>query len=102
MMGYYGVPLLFTADSGFVTMNTEDQVLAAVRQQVEEMRAAGYDHTEILSSDVTVLNSTSALYQWTVSRRQHDGSEVSRLTFTELLTDSPSGRRISLIALESH
>lgn len=65
------------------------------------MRAADYDHTEVLSSEVTVLNSTSALYRGAFSRQRSDGSEISRLTVTYLVTGGPAGRRISALAVHS-
>lgn len=61
------------------------------------MRAAAYDRSEILGSEVTVLNSTSALYRGTFSRQRSDGGEISRLTATYLVTDGAAGRRISVL-----
>jgi hypothetical protein len=63
------------------------------------MRASGYYSTEILGSDVTVLNSTSALYRGTFSRHRGDGSEIGRLTATYLVTDGAAGRRIAVLAV---
>jgi hypothetical protein len=56
---------------------------------------------EILDSEVTVLNAASALYQGTFSRQRSDGSEISRLTATYLVTDGPGGWRISVLAVQS-
>jgi hypothetical protein len=101
LLGYYGVPLLLTTDDGFFELTSDDQVVATVRQQVDGMRAAGYARSEILGSEVTVLNSTSALYRGTISRQRSDGSEISRLTATYLVTDGAAGRRISVLAVHS-
>ena len=101
LLAYYGVPLLFTTDGGFFAAASGDQVVAAVQQQVDGMRAAGYGRTEILSSQVTVLNATSALYQGTFSRLAIDGGEIGRLTATYLVTDGPAGRRISALLVHS-
>jgi len=65
------------------------------------MRAAGYDHSEVLDFELTVLNSASALYRGVFSRQRSDGSEISRLTATYLVTDGPVGRRISVLAVHS-
>jgi len=100
LLAYYGVPLL-TTDDGFFALTSDDQVIAAARQQVDGMRAAGYDHSEILSTELTVLNSTSALYRQAFSRRRRDGSQISRGTTTYLVTDGPMGRRISALAVHS-
>jgi hypothetical protein len=101
LLAYYGVPLLLTTDDGFFALTSDDQVVAAVQQQVDGMRAAGYGRSEVLHSEVTVLNSTSALYHGTFSRHRSDGGEISRLTATYLVTDGPAGRRISALAVHS-
>ena len=101
LLAYYGVPLLLTTDDGFFALTSDDQIVAAVQQQVDGMRAAGYDRSEILGSEVTVLNATSALYRQTFSRHRRDGSEISQLTATYLVTDGPIGRRISVLAVHS-
>jgi hypothetical protein len=61
------------------------------------MRAANYDHTEVLDSDVTVVNAASALYRGEFSRVDADGAEISRLRLSYLVTDGPVGRRISAL-----
>ena len=99
LLGYYGVPLLITTGGGFVALTSGDEVVAAVQQQVDGMRAAAYGRSEILDSEVTVLNSASALYRGTFSRQRSDGGEISRLTATYLVTDGAAGRRISVLAV---
>jgi len=101
LLEYYGVPLLLTTDGGFAALTSGDQVVAALLQQVEGMRAAGYARTEILGSEVTVVNSASALYRGTFSRQRSDGGEIGRLTATYLVTDGAVGRRISVLAVHS-
>ena len=101
LLAYYGVPLLLTTDGGFFAVASGDQVFAAVQQQVDGMRAASYGRSEILRSQVTVLNATSALYVGTISRQRSDGGEINRLTATYLVTDGPAGRRISALAVHS-
>ena len=97
LLAYYGVPLLVTTDEGFFALTSDDQVVAVMRQQVDEMRAAGYGRSEVLDSGVTVLNSTSALYRGTYSWQQSDGGEIRRVTLTYLVTEGPAGRRISAL-----
>ena len=101
LLAYYGVPLLLTTDGGVFALTSGDQVVAAVQRQVEGMRAAGYARSEILSSEVTVLNATSALYRGTFSRQTSDGGEISRLAATYLVTVGATGRRISMLAVHS-
>jgi hypothetical protein len=95
LLGYYGVPLLLTTDGGFFALTSDDEVVAALQQQVDGMRAAAYGRSEILDSEVTVLNSTSALYRGTFSRQRSDGGEISRLTATYLVTDGAAGHPVS-------
>ena len=92
---------MLTTDDGFYPLTSADQVVAALQQQVDGVRAAGYDRSEVLDFEVTVLNSASALYRGTFSRRRSDDSEISRLTATYLVTDGPVGRRISTLAVHS-
>jgi hypothetical protein len=101
LLAYYGVPLLLTTDDGFFALTSGDQVVAVMQQQVDRMRAAGYGRSEVLGSQVTVLNSTSALYHGMFSWHNSDGGEISRPALTYLVTDGPVGRRISALAVHS-
>ena len=101
LLAYFGVPLLLTTDNGFYAATSDDQVVAALQPQVDGMRAAGYNRSEILVSEVTVLNSTSALYRGTFSRQRSDGTQINRLTATYLVTSGVDGPRISVLAVHS-
>jgi hypothetical protein len=87
LLAYYGVPLLVATDDGFIALATEDQVVAAVQQQIDGMRAAAYNRSDVLGFEVTVLNAAAALYRAEFSRLQVEGEEISRLTVTYLVTD---------------
>ena len=84
--------MLATTDDGFGALTSNNQVVAAVQPQVDGMRAAGYARTKILGSEVTVLNSTSAIYRGTFSRRRRDGGEIGRLTAASIRTGGASWR----------
>ena len=101
LLGYYGVPLLITTDDGYFALTSEEQVVATLQQQVDGMVTASYARTEIVASDVTVFNATSALYRGTFSRQRSDGGEINRLTASYLVTDGAAGRRISVLAVHS-
>lgn len=87
LLVYYGVPLLLATDDGFVALTSDDQVVAVAKQQIDGMRAANHDHSDVLNSNVTVLNATSAIYRGEFSRVRGDGIEISRLTVSYLVTD---------------
>ena len=101
LLAYYGVPLLVTTDDGFFPLTSDDQVLAVMLHQIDGMRVAGFARSEALGSEVTVLNSTSALYRGTYSWQKSDGDEIRRVTLTYLITDGPAGRRISALLVHS-
>ena len=100
LLGYFGVPLLLTTDGGYFALASEEQVVAGLQPQIGQMRAAGYARSEVVGAEVTVLNSTSALYQGKISRQRGDGSEISLLVATYLVTDGPAGRRFSALAVQ--
>jgi hypothetical protein len=101
LLRFYGVPLFLTTDQGAVALTTEDDVLDAVRRQVDGLRAAAYDRTETLRLDVVDINTTTALLTADLSRRRADGTEIGRLRATYLSTVGPAGRRISALAVHS-
>jgi len=101
LLAFYGVPLLIATDDGCLALTSNDQVVAAVQPQLDGMRAAEYARSEILGSEVNVLNSTSALYRGTFSYQRSDGSEIRRLTATYLVTAAAGDRRISVLAVHS-
>ena len=101
LLAYYGVPLLVATDGGFIAVTSDDQVVAAAQQQIDAMRAADYDHSDVLSSEVTVVNATSALHRGAFSRRRADGTEINQLMVTYLVTDGSAGRRISVLAVHT-
>ena len=101
LMDYYGVPLLLTTEASAVALMTEQEVLAAVHDQISGMRAAGYDRSETLDSETTSINATTALHTAEFSRRRADGSEIRRLRATYLIIDSERGPLISALAVHT-
>jgi hypothetical protein len=98
LLSHYGVPMILTTDEGVVSLMTDDEAAAVMQSQVDGLRAQGYHHTDVLHSEVTVLNSTSALYRASLSRRNGDGGEFDRPTITYLVTDDVARLRIVLLA----
>ncbi len=99
LLAYYGVPWLVTTDAGFFALTSEAAVVGMLQQQVDQLLAAGYQRTEVLDSDVTVFNAASALYLTTLSRQRADGTEISRLTGSYLVTKGALGLRISVLVV---
>jgi ketosteroid isomerase-like protein len=99
LLAFYGVPLLLTTDATVLALTGEDQVVDAVRPQIERLRAAGYDRTETLDSETTVLNATTALHRAFMSWLRADGSEIARMRLTYVITHGVNGRRISALVV---
>jgi NTF2-like protein (DUF6841) len=100
LLSNYGVPLILTSDDGVTTLMTDDEAAAVMQSMVDGLRANGYHHTDVLQSEVSVLNSASALYRGTLSRRKADGEEFDCPTVTFLVTDDVAGLRIVLLAIQ--
>ncbi|TQM02145.1 hypothetical protein [Pseudonocardia kunmingensis] len=101
ILAYYAVPLLFSTDAGSVVLPDDVQVLAATQQQIDGMRAAGYDRSDELAAGIDVLNASGAVQRGRFARLRADGTEISRLEVTYLIADLPVGRRISAIIVHS-
>jgi hypothetical protein len=100
LLSHYGLPLILTSDDGVSTFMTDDEAAAVMQSLADGLRAQGYHHTDVVHSEVTVLNSTSALYRGTMSRRNADGGEIACPTITYLVTDDVAGLRIVLLATQ--
>ncbi len=84
-----------------LSLTTEAEVAAWLRSQADGMVASAYHHTETLEGDVVVLNRTAATYRAVLSRRRTDGSEISRMTVTYLITRQGDGTRVSALVVHS-
>jgi hypothetical protein len=100
LLGHFGVPMIVSSDEGVVTLMTDDEAAAVLQSQVDGLRALGFEHSEVLHSEITVLNAASALYRATLSRRNADGDEIDCPTITYLVTDDVAGPRIVLLAVQ--
>jgi hypothetical protein len=100
LLGCYSVPLIVTSDDGVIALMSDDEAAAVIQSQVDGLRALGYHHTQVLHSNVTVLNSTSALYRCTLSRRTAGDAEIGCPAITFLVTDDVAGLRIALLAAQ--
>ncbi len=97
LLEFFGVPLLLTTDATAVALTGEDEVVGAVGQQIDRLRAAGYDRTETLDSETTMLNATTALHRAHFAWLRADDSEIARMGLAYLITHGVSGRRISAL-----
>ena len=101
LLAYYGVPLLVSTDDGLLALTTGDEVTAMAQRQVDGMRAAEYDHSDVLDFETSPVNAVTALCRGNFARRRRDGTEIGRLAATYLVTGTPDSRRISVLAVHS-
>jgi hypothetical protein len=101
LLRYYGIPLLFTTDEAARVLLTEHEVLDAARGQIERLRAAGYDRSELLGSEMMALNATSVIHKAEFSRQRANGSEIEHLRATYLITEGSDGRRMFALAVHT-
>ena len=98
ILAHYSVPLTLSTDDGCTVFTDEAQVIAAARQQFDGLQADGYDRSEVLGAESTVLNRSCAVYHGRFARLRADGSEISRFDSTYIIVDGPDGPRISVLA----
>lgn len=101
LLQYYAVPLLLSTDQNALVLTSTDEVLDTAAREIERMRAANYDRSETLRSDIVALNATTALHTAAFSRRRKDDSEIVRLTATYLIVDGADGRRIAALVVHT-
>jgi len=99
LLEYFAVPLLLTTNETAGAITSEDEVVGAVGQQIERLRAAGYARTETLDSTTTMLNETTALHQAHFAWLRADDSEIARMGLAYVITHGVSGRRISALVV---
>ena len=98
---YYDVPLVVSTDAGLVSLSSTSEVLTMVAQQAEAMRAAAYDHSEVLDAHTTIVNAVSAFHHSTFSRQRADGVEINKLAMTYLISRQPAGQRITALLVHA-
>ena len=101
LLTHYAVPLVLSSPGGTATLTDEAAIVAAITQQIEGMRAAGFAATEVLGGATTVLNASCGLHRATFRRTAHDGSEIARFDATYLITDQDAGRRIAALIVHA-
>ena len=99
LLVYYNVPFVLATDERVLAVSSKADVVRMAQQQIEGMRAADYDRSEVLDAQVEVLNKLSAIYRGHFSRRRSDGSEIGRLRATYLITGGSAGPRISALVV---
>ena len=99
VLDYYAVPFVLSLDEGTLHLTDEEQLLAAMGQQFDGMRAAGFDRSDELAAETTVLNGTCAVHRGRFARYDADGTEINRFDSTYLITDGSVGRRISALVI---
>jgi uncharacterized NTF2-like protein DUF6841 len=101
VLSYYAVPFLVSTDDSSQVLADESQIVTMAQRQFDGMRASGFDRSDELTAETTVLNPTCALRRSRISRLRADGTEIARFDATYLITDSVVGRRISALVVHT-
>ena len=97
LLSYYALPLLVSSDAGCLVLGDEGQLLAFAQQQMEGLRSAQYDRSDVLDAETTLLNRSCALHRGRFVRLRADGTEIARAEFTYVIIEGPVGRRIAAL-----
>lgn len=101
LVRHYASPLLLVTGAGTTVLADPVQAGAHLRPQVAALRADGYDRSDLLESETTVLNGVCATHRARVARVRTDGSQIARLQATYLVTLGPDGHRIAAMVAHS-
>ena len=99
LLDFYGVPMLLSAPGGTAWLRDADHVAGVMRAQIEGLRHAGFDRTDVEGAETVVLNEGCARHEGRFVRRSADGTEIASFGATYLLADGPEGPRIAVLAL---
>jgi hypothetical protein len=94
-LDYYAVPLTITTPTTVGSLTTSEAVVAFVQSQVDGMLASRYHHSVVLDGDETPVSPTTTILRRRFSRQRQDGSEISELTVTYVVTTQDGVRRIA-------
>lgn len=101
LIACYRLPLLISTDTACRTLGDEAEVRAFTQQQMDDLRSAGYDRSQVLSAETALLNDTCATHRALLSRVRADGTEIARLEATYLITGGAGGHTIAAIVVHS-
>jgi len=99
LLRFYDVPMLLSAPGGTAWLRDADHVVGVMRAQVEGLRHAGFDRTEVADAETVVLNEGCARHEARFVRRTADGAEIAAFTASYLVADGPEGPRIAVLAV---
>jgi hypothetical protein len=99
ILGFYGVPMLLSSPGGTGWLHDAEQVVGVTRAQIEGLRHAGFDRTEVEASVTVVLNDTCARYEARFRRRAADDTEIASFSASYLIAEGPDGPRIAALAV---
>jgi hypothetical protein len=99
LLDFFGVPMLLSAPGGTAWLRDADQLVGVMRAQIEGLRHAGFDRTDVASAETVVLNEGCARYEGRFVRRDARGTEIASFSASYVVADGPEGPRIAVLAL---
>ena len=91
--------MLLSSPGGTGWLHDAEQVVGVTRAQIEGLRHAGFDRTQVEASVTVVLNDTCARYEARFRRRAADDTEIASFSASYLIAEGPDGPRIAALAV---
>jgi hypothetical protein len=99
LLEYFAAPVLLTTDDISTHLAGEGDILGWAQGQIDGMLAAGFDRIEVRDRAVELPNASTALVRGAFSRCRGDGSVLSNIDCTYVVTRAD---RIRIAALIVH
>lgn len=100
-LSFFHSSYLIMAPAGVIVPSSEDEALALLRSQIENLRARGYSRSELDRTTVKVLSATTALAAVEWIRHKADEEELERLGATYAFFKGEHGWKIVMVTVHS-
>jgi hypothetical protein len=94
-------PFLIMAPEGVIALSSDEEALALIRPQMENLRARGYARSELNRPTVKLLSPTTALAAVEWVRRKGNEEELERLGATYAFFKGDDGWKIVMVTVHS-
>ncbi len=101
LAAFYAGPLLVTTDDVLSRLPSPDAIATWLAGQADAMSSAGYDHTQLRTTAVTVLNRRTAMVRAVMTRRRGDGAEIATKEVTYTHGRDQDELRVAAVAVHS-
>jgi hypothetical protein len=98
-LSFFHTPYVIMAPAGVIAPSSEDEALALLRPQIENLRARGYARSEVNAATVKLLSATTALVATEWIRYKANNEELERLGATYAFYRGERGWKIAMVTV---